>query len=207
MKLIKYVGLKLARLIYDGMKRIDHAIERRYHERFLEDFAKIGSFTCKSFDYRIIGAKYISIGSNFVVGKCLRIEAIDTHFNYHYQPRLKIGNDVRLEDYCHIACIDNVEIGDGVLIASKVLISDHLHGKTSEENLNIPPIYRPLMSKPVKIGNNVWIGDNVCIMPGVTLGNNVIVGANSVVTKSFPENAVIAGVPAKLIRFLTEISS
>ena len=54
--------------------------------------------------------------------------------------------------------------------------------------------------KPVKIGNNVWLGDNVSIMPGVTLGNNVIVGANAVVTHSFPDNVVVAGVPAKMIK-------
>lgn len=56
------------------------------------------------------------------------------------------------------------------------------------------------IAKPVTIGENCWLGNNVSIMPGVTLGNNVTVGANSVVTKSFPDNVVIGGCPAKIIK-------
>ncbi|MBU3677303.1 MAG: maltose acetyltransferase, partial [Chitinophagaceae bacterium] len=56
----------------------------------------------------------------------------------------------------------------------------------------------------VVIGKNCWLGGNVTILPGVTLGDNVTVGANSVVTKSFPSNVIIAGVPAKVIRSLDE---
>jgi len=56
------------------------------------------------------------------------------------------------------------------------------------------------VAKPVTIGENCWLGNSVSIMPGVTLGNNVTVGANSVVTKSFPDNVVIAGCPAKIIK-------
>ena len=107
-----------------------------------------------------------------------------------------------MQHNCHIGCIESIEIGDNVLLGSKVYVTDHFHGSITKEDIDVPPILRPLSSKPVKIGNNVWIGDNVCIMPGVTLGNNVIVGANAVVTKSFPDNSVIVGVPAKVIKML-----
>lgn len=103
---------------------------------------------------------------------------------------------------CHIGCIHKIDIGDNVLLGSKVYITDHFHGEIKKDALTLPPIERPLCGKPVKIGNNVWIGDNVCIMPGVSLGDNVIVGANAVVTHSFPKNVVIAGVPAAIIKEL-----
>ena len=72
---------------------------------------------------------------------------------------------------------------------------------TSKERIAIIPNKRNLISKgPVKIENNVWIGEGACILPNVTIGANSIVGANSVVTKSFPTNSIIGGVPAKLIK-------
>ncbi len=59
-------------------------------------------------------------------------------------------------------------------------------------------------AKPIKIGNNVWLGGGVIVTPGVTLGDNVVVGAGSVVTKSFPDNVVIAGNPARIIKTVEE---
>ncbi len=56
----------------------------------------------------------------------------------------------------------------------------------------------------VTIGDNVWIGGNACIMPGVTIGNNVVIGAGSVVTKDIPDNVIAAGNPCKIIRTVTE---
>ena len=57
-------------------------------------------------------------------------------------------------------------------------------------------------AKPVRIGNDVWIGGNVTILPGVTIGNNVVVAAGAVVTKDIPDNTLVGGVPAKKIRDL-----
>lgn len=72
-----------------------------------------------------------------------------------------------------------------------------------KSELMIPPGDRSLYSKgPVIIGDNVWVGAGSCILPNVTIGNNCIIGANSVVTKSFPDNCVIAGNPAKIIKQL-----
>ena len=93
--------------------------------------------------------------------------------------------------YFGVATGSTLHIGDGTLWAWNVNI----------QTANHHPIYRnQYQVASVVIGKNCWLGGNVTILPGVTLGDNVTVGANSVVTKSFPSNVIIAGVPAKIIR-------
>lgn len=82
-------------------------------------------------------------------------------------------------------------IGDKTIFAFNVCIHTINHDLKDRSKF---------IAKPVIIGENCWLGNSVSIMPGVTLGNNVTVGANSVVTKSFPDNVVIAGCPAKIIK-------
>ncbi len=189
--------------IYRKIKLLESYANMVENNDIKKKFAFVGenvSFRCQ--DSRIKGCQYIRVGNNFSVGKGFRLEAIDNYMLYRFSPEIVIGDNVRIEDYCHIGCVEKVVIGDGVLIASKVFISDHFHGKITKDDIGVPPSNRPLSSKPVVIGNNVWIGDNVSILPGITLGNNVIIGANSVVTHSFPANSVIAGCPARIIKIL-----
>jgi len=150
----------------------------------------------------ILGEQFISIGNHFHSGNHLRIEAIGNRGLQTFHPSIEIGDDVSIEDFCHIGCIEKIRIGSGTMIASRVYISDHSHGNITHEDLEFPPTKRPLFGKPVNIGKNVWLGEGCCILPGVSLGDNVIVGANAVVTHSFPDNSVIAGVPAKVIKTL-----
>ncbi len=155
-----------------------------------------------SSEYHIIGAQYMDFGDGCYLGKGSWVECIEKWREQTFTPRLTFGKNFSMQRNCHIGCIHKIEIGDNVLLGSKVYITDHFHGEIKKDALTLPPIERPLFGKPVKIGNNVWIGDNVCIMPGVSLGDNVIVGANAVVTHSFPKNVVIAGVPATIIKEL-----
>ncbi len=89
-------------------------------------------------------------------------------------------------------------------MASKIYISDINHGDYSGEfefsAPHIPPDSRKLYTKPVSIGNNVWIGENVCILPGVNIGDGCIIGANSVVNGDIADNCMVAGAPAKVIK-------
>ncbi|HCT3160777.1 TPA: acetyltransferase, partial [Escherichia coli] len=114
------------------------------------------------------------------------------------------SDNVQVNDYVHIASIESVTIGRDTLIASKVFITDHNHGSFKHSDPmsspNIPPDMRTLESSAVVIGQRVWLGENVTVLPGTIIGNGVVVGANSVVRGSIPENTVIAGVPAKIIK-------
>ena len=87
------------------------------------------------------------------------------------------------------------------MFASRIFITDHDHGDTKFESLDIPPKYRPLKSKgPVVIKKNVWVGEGAAILSGVTIGQNSIICTNAVVTKDVPPNSVVGGIPAKIIK-------
>lgn len=91
--------------------------------------------------------------------------------------------------------ISPVHIGDYVMIGPNTLITTVNHP--------LSPMGRRKhigVAKPVIIGNDVWIGGNVTVLPGVTIGNNVVVAAGAVITKDVPDNCVVGGVPAKIIR-------
>lgn len=121
---------------------------------------------------------------------------------------LEIGENCKMNDRVHIVAHESVRIGDNVLMASSIFITDTSHGGFTEgaSAPDIAPDDRPLVTKPTRIGDNVWIGEGVCIMPGVEVGDGCTIGANSVVTKSVPANTVVAGAPAKAIRRWSEES-
>ncbi len=148
----------------------------------------------------IRGKRGINFGLNLTTGYGCRLES----FSEDGSKSLFFGNDVQINDYVHINAFKSVHIGNNVLIASKVFITDLEHGSyIGDENDSIPESIvkdRPLSSKPVNIGNNVWIGELCSVLPGVTIGENSIIGANSVVTKSIPPNCIAVGNPARVIK-------
>lgn len=153
---------------------------------------------------RIFGMDHIEIGSNFTALVGLRLEAIVQYQSLKYSPTIVIKDNVTLNDYVHIGATNYVEIGNNVLIASKVYISDHIHGAYSGANQTSPetcPAQRFLTNdKSVIIEDNVWIGESVSVLPGVHIGYGSIIAAHSVVTKSIPPHTIAAGVPAKIIK-------
>jgi acetyltransferase-like isoleucine patch superfamily enzyme len=151
------------------------------------------------FDIR--NSHFINIGKNFTTGFGCRIEAFPAHGNYRHN--IEIGEDVQINDYVHISAVDKVTIGNHVLIASKVFISDNNHGSYTNEDSDSPesiPALRKSSYKPVVIHDHVWIGESVCILPGVTIGKGSIIGALSVVTTNIPENCIAVGAPARIIK-------
>jgi lipopolysaccharide O-acetyltransferase len=147
---------------------------------------------------RIRGIKFIGIGNNTQILKGSWIEAIDSYAGEKFTPNITIGNNVYIGQNACITCIDSVKIGDGCVLSEQVYISDSSHGYDPNGGLIMK---QKLSSKgPVTIDNDTFIGYRAVITPGVHLGQRCIVGANSVVTKSFPEFSMVAGVPAKLIK-------
>jgi acetyltransferase-like isoleucine patch superfamily enzyme len=94
-----------------------------------------------------------------------------------------------------VAAAESVTIGNGVLIGSNVAIRDHDHGMAPDSRRAL----QPLVKAPVEIGDFVWLSQNVVVLKGATIGRNAVVGANAVVTRSVPEGAIAAGVPARQI--------
>ena len=150
----------------------------------------------------IRGREYIDFGSSLTTGLSCRFDCFPG--DNLTSKKLVFGKNVQLNDYVHIVAMDSVKIGDNVLLASHIFISDNSHGSykgdDNDTNPNIPPIQREYAKAPVSIGDNTWIGEGVVIMPGVTIGKGCVIGAHSIVNKSIPDYSVAVGSPAKVVK-------
>ncbi|HIB3193185.1 TPA: chorismate mutase [Enterococcus faecium] len=129
-------------------------------------------------------------------GKKIYMEPV---INFDYGYNIFVGENFYANFNCTFLDVSTIEIGDNCMFAPNVQLYTATHP--------LHPVKRNSgleYAKPIKIGNNVWLGGGVIVTPGVTLGDNVVVGAGSVVTKSFPDNVVIAGNPARIIKTVDE---
>jgi acetyltransferase-like isoleucine patch superfamily enzyme len=110
---------------------------------------------------------------------------------------VEIGAKTVLGQECTISAYRHVRIGEQCVIADRVMFIDFDHGVVEVER---PIREQGIYKREVEVGSNVWIGYGACILRGVRVGDNSIVGTNSVVTKDVPANAVVAGIPARVIR-------
>ena len=146
----------------------------------------------------VIGKKNIMIGGDCAFGPGTEMITLDKHFEQSLSPELTIGNHVRMTSRCRVSCAGRMFIGDDVLMAPEVFITDHNHGMDPTQKGGYSP--QPLIVKNVTIEEGVWLGQRVCVLPGVTIGAHCIIGANSVVTHDIPAYTMAVGAPARVIK-------
>jgi acetyltransferase-like isoleucine patch superfamily enzyme len=110
---------------------------------------------------------------------------------------VEIGQKTVLGQECTITAFQHVRIGEQCVIADRAMFIDFDHGVVEVERpIRMQGIYK----RDVEVGSNVWIGYGACILRGVRVGDNAVIGTNSVVTKDVPANAVVGGIPARILR-------
>ena len=121
-----------------------------------------------------------------------------------HEGEVAIGAKTVIGQDCTISAYQHVSIGRECILADRVMLIDFDHGVVETERpIRLQGIYK----RDVRVGSNCWIGYGACILRGATVGDNAIIGTSSVVTKDVPDNAVVAGAPARLLRMRPEPES
>ncbi|WP_308755740.1 DapH/DapD/GlmU-related protein [uncultured Bacteroides sp.] len=116
-------------------------------------------------------------------------------FYTDFGKNIEVGNNVFINACCHFQDHGGVTLGDGCQIGHNVVFATLNHGLAPEHRHTTYPA-------PIVLGKNVWVGSNSTILQGVTVGDNAVVAASAVVTKDVPANAIVGGVPAKVIKYI-----
>jgi len=143
-----------------------------------------------------VSTLFLKNGSRTIIGKKA---SFAKHVELIVDGQLIIGENFCINKYSRIVAFEKINIGKNVTIAQFVSILDHDHAYQFENgNMKL----EGYTTKPINIGNFVWIGDKVTICKGVNIGNNVIIGANSLVNKDIENNCIAGGIPCKKIKSL-----
>jgi acetyltransferase-like isoleucine patch superfamily enzyme len=146
-------------------------------------------FICPGVTLEIGPSAKLSIGRWAWIGH-------DTKIRVH-EGEVSIGAKTVMGQECTISAFQHVSIGRECIIADRVMLIDFDHGVVDVER---PIRAQGIYKRDVNVGHNVWIGYGACILRGVSVGDNSVVGTSAVVTRTAPANAVLAGVPARVIR-------
>lgn len=140
----------------------------------------------------------IHFGNNVSIGAFSRV-IVSTSLN-DIGDKIVIGNNVGIGEFAYLGGAGGLEIGDECIVGQYLSCHPENH---NYENINLSIRHQGVSRKGINIGKNCWIGSKVTILDGVSIGNGSIIAAGSVVTKSFSENSIIGGVPAKLLKSRT----
>ncbi len=147
------------------------------------------AFVCPGVTFEIGPHARIVLGRWSWIGHDCKIRA--------HEGEVRIGAKTVLGQECTISAFQHVSIGRECIVADRVMLIDFDHGAAEVERpIRLQGIYK----RDVRVGHNVWIGYGACLLRGVTVGDNAIIGTSAVVTRDVPENAIVAGIPARAIR-------
>lgn len=154
-------------------------------------FLKLGDYAYLSG----LGKEGISLGNNVSIGAYSRV-VVSTSFN-DIGKGIRIGNNVGIGEFAYIGGAGGLRIGDDCIIGQYFSChpENHFYGDPSQLIR-----HQGVSRKGIHIGQNCWLGSKVTILDGVSIGDGCVVAAGSVVTQSFPENVIIGGVPAKILK-------
>jgi acetyltransferase-like isoleucine patch superfamily enzyme len=157
-------------------------------------FAEFGSHTVLKAPIRTSGERRIALGDHVFVGPGSWLQAVGEEG----EVALSIGSGTSIAGACVLSAAERVRIGERVLFASNVYVSDHHH---AFEDPSRPVIEQGIIPpRPVEICDGAWLGENVVVGPGVRIGRGAVVGANAVVLEDVPDYSVAVGVPARVTR-------
>jgi acetyltransferase-like isoleucine patch superfamily enzyme len=149
------------------------------------------------------GMCFIGPGVKFEIGRNARVHLGRWSWLGHgckirvHEGELRIGAKTVFGQECTISAFQHVSIGRECIIADRVMLIDFDHGMVEVER---PIREQGIYKRDVRVGHNCWVGYGACILRGVTVGDNAVIGTSSVVTADVPANAVVGGIPAKVIR-------
>jgi acetyltransferase-like isoleucine patch superfamily enzyme len=164
---------------------------------FASQFKEFGAGSRIAPPFRYYGLNQISVGEKVIINRDCWIQVLggrqdDTSAKIVIRAHAGIGMGAS------ISAAQQITIGEYVLLARNVYISDHAH---AYENLDVPIMRQGIDGiAPVSIGRNTWLGENAVVLPGVTIGEHCVIGANAVVNTSIPDFSVAVGAPARVVK-------
>lgn len=169
---------------------------------FARRFKAFGAHTSLIFLAGVEGPENIALGNDVYIAYKTFLAARPLT-GHHQDCLLSIGDGCRIGRFNHIYATRRIILGEKVLTANNVYISDNLHGYLDPD---LPIVDQPVLQNGiVEIGAGSWLGHNACIL-GVRIGRHCVIGANAVVTRDIPDHCVVAGAPAVIIRRYDEVN-
>jgi acetyltransferase-like isoleucine patch superfamily enzyme len=204
-------GIKsnLKRIVAKRLSRLLAEQEQRQWQQLVSRFANRPKNLVVEAPRRIVHPECMTIGDDVYLGPSSLLVANKEYPGpvMHapaetpvttYSPVIEIGHRVNATGGLQVGAVERIAIGDDVLFATNVNITDAFHGYSRAD---IPYKYQPMEKiAPIVIGRGCWIGQNVVITPGVSIGEQSIVGANSVVTSDIPPFSIALGAPARVVK-------